>query len=67
MSSLIFCTIRVYNAAVNFFDWLLNGPKDLIKVTRYLLSDEYDSDDFEYSRVPENSILIEEWVKDGVK
>jgi hypothetical protein len=67
MSSLIFCTLRVYNAAVNFFDWLINGPKDLTKVTRYLLSDEYDSDDFEYSRVPENSILIEEWVKDGVK
>ena len=67
MSSLIFCTLRVYNAAVNLFNWLVNGPKDLTKVTRYLLSDEYDSDDFEYSRVPENSILIEEWVKDGVK
>ena len=67
MSSLIFCTLRVYTAAVNFFNWLINGPQDNTKITRYLLSDEYDSDDFEYPRVPENSILIEEWVKEGVK
>ena len=67
MSSVIFCAIRVYTTAINFFNWLINGPTDHTKVTRYLLSDEYDSDDFEYSRVPENSILIEEWVKEGVK
>jgi hypothetical protein len=68
MSSLIFCTIRAYNAVYNLLKWLLSSPAEHPKVTRYLLSDEYDSDDFEHPRVPENSILIEEWVNaDGLK
>ena len=68
MSSLIFCTIRVYNAVYNFLKWVIYPPNDQPKITHYLLSDDYDSDDFEYPRVPEDSILIEEWINtDGSK
>jgi hypothetical protein len=68
MASLLFCTARLYNAIHSFVKWLLTTPAEYPKVTRYLLSDEYDSDDTENSRVPENSILIEQWENEaGVK
>jgi len=61
MASLLFCSARVYNAVYSFLKWLLTTPQQYPKVTRYLLSDEFDSDDTERTRVPENSILIEQW------
>jgi hypothetical protein len=63
MSSLFFCTVRVFNAIRAILIWLFTEPIAEPKVTRYLLSDEHDSDDYEgENRVPENAILVEEWL-----
>jgi len=62
------CSLRLYNQMYAFFKWLLTTADDYPKVSRYLLSDEYDSDDIDHARVPENSILIEQWENEaGVK
>lgn len=63
----IFCAIRIYNGICRFIDWVFPAPKNN-NVSYYILSDDYAQDEIvDLKRVPEDSILIEEWEKDGVK
>ena len=64
----LFCVVRFYNNVCKFISWVIGSPIKQNKIAYYILSDEYDQDEAdEMKRVPEDSIFIEEWEKDGVK
>lgn len=66
--SLILCSLRLFNAIGKIIGWILNPFPEPKNISYYLLSDEYDSDEADdMERVPEDSIFIEEWVKNGIK
>jgi hypothetical protein len=66
--SLIMCSLRLLNSISKIVAWIMNPCPSPKKVSYYLLSDDFDSDEAdEMDRVPENSIFIQEWEKDGVK
>jgi len=68
MSPVFFCATRVYYAIYNFIRWATNQYPPPNQIKYYILSDEYDHDEVEtLEKVPEDSIVIEEWVKDRVK
>jgi hypothetical protein len=63
----LFCAIRIYNSICKFIDWVFPIPKQN-NVSYYILSDDYAQDEIDdLKRVPEDSILIEEWEMEGVK
>lgn len=64
----IICMLRVYNNVCKFVSWMFGPEPKTHKISYYVLSDEYDQDEAEeMERVPEDTIFIEEWEKDGVK
>lgn len=64
----LFCVVRFYNNVCKFISWVIGAPIEQNKIAYYILSDEYDQDEADgMKRVPEDSIFIEEWEKDGVK
>lgn len=68
MSPVFFCATRVYYAIYKFICWAISPHPPPNQITYYILSDEYDHDEVEtLEKVPEDSIVIEEWVKDRVK
>lgn len=68
MSSIIFCAARIYYAIYNFISWILSSQPPQNKINYYIISDEYEHDEVEgMQKVPEDSIVIEEWEKNGVK
>lgn len=63
----VFCAIRLYNSVCKLISWVFDPPKKN-NVSYYILSDEYDQDELdEMTRVPEDTIFIEEWENEGVK
>jgi len=64
----ILCMLRVYNSVCKFINWVFGPDLKKNKISYYILADEYDDDDIEdMERVPEDSIVIEEWEYEGEK
>ena len=64
MSPAFFCASRVYYAVYNFISWVMGPQRPENKINYYILSEEYASDEVELmEKVPEDSIVIEEWEK----
>jgi hypothetical protein len=63
MYSIVFCSIRAYKTLCSLVKWFFETPHKST-ISYYMLSDEYDSDDIDYERVPEDGIFIEEWVNE---
>lgn len=60
------CT-SVYGSVMNFWlAWYFQNVSRTRPYQRYFLSDEYEFDEG-FTHVPEDSVYIEEWVKDGEK
>jgi hypothetical protein len=67
-STIFFCAVRVYSLLHSFINWLVGPIPKEHNITYHVLSDDFDNEDLEImSRVPEDSIYIEEWEKNGVK
>ena len=68
MSPALFCASRIYYAIYNFIAWAMSPYPPQNKISYYILSDEYDHDEVEsLEKVPEDSVVIEEWEKNRVK
>ena len=68
MSPTFFCATRVYYAIRNFITWLCSDRPGASNISYHVLSDDWDVEDLaEMTRVPEDTIYIEEWRKDGLK
>lgn len=55
-----------YNSALRVWNWFWYPELDLKPHNRYFLSDTYAFDET-FDRVPEDSVYIETWVRDGEK
>jgi len=67
-STAIFCAVRAYSALCTFINWVWSPIPKEHNINYYVLSDDFDNEDLaDMSRVPEDSIYIEEWEKNGLK
>jgi hypothetical protein len=67
-STAIFCAVRTYSAICTFINWIWGPAPKNHSVSYHVLSDDFDNEDLaEMTRVPEDSIYIEEWEKHGAK
>ena len=57
----------VYTECMSLWLWIWSSPEVIGRPTkRYFLSDEYEFDE-SHEFVPEDSVYIEEWERDGEK
>ena len=66
---LFFCAFRFFQALVLLYKWTFGfSPKNEVQISYYILSDDYEQDEIpDLKRVPEDCILIEEWIKGDTK
>jgi len=68
MTPAFFCAVRIYTSVCNFINWAFGPVPKEHNIQYHVLSDDYDVEDMVVmSRVPEDSIYIEEWEKSGRK
>jgi hypothetical protein len=64
----ILTLLRAYEEVRHFFRQLCEEKVPLCKVTRMILSDEYDNDDIDdLDIVPEDAIVIDEYLRKGAR
>jgi hypothetical protein len=64
----LFCIVRIYNSVSKFVNWCIGWQVKEHGITYHVLSDDFDNEDLaEMTRVPEDTIYIEEWEKNGAK